>query len=134
MQIKLAQVTLPRFHQEPLLPFAQREKGEQRVMKDSMNDRITILFFYYFIILLLFVIIRGHVPPPFSRSAPQREKGEQIKAFFKFSKIVPLYFSFPFNLPFAERYQRLVNERIEGGRGIWKAQREGNNCKERKES
>ena len=48
--------------------------------------------------------------------------------------MAPFHFSFHFNLPFAERYQRLMNERGKEERGIWISQGEGKHCKERKES
>ena len=64
-----------------------------------------------------------------SRDVPlslvQPHKGEQIKTFFKFSKIAP--FTFP--LLFAIRWTLpMVGEREEKGRGIWIAQGEGNDC------
>ena len=66
---------------------------------------------------------------PLSLVQPHKErKGNKFKLSGNFQKLLP------FTLPFAEQYQRLVKERGKGGRRIWVAQGEGNDCKERKES
>ena len=55
--------------------------------------------------------------------------GNKLKKIYIF-KTFGVHFS---DLAFAEWYKLPVNERGTGGRGTWRAQRESNDCKERKE-
>ena len=95
---------------EPLLLFVQRDKGEDTGSDwEHEGQKGQYFCFIIFTIVLLFLTIRCHVIFPFLSISHIREKGEPIKAYLKFLKIAPFYFSFPFILPFAERYQQLVN-------------------------
>ena len=94
----------------PRSPNERKEKkGEvNESMNDkneSMNDKKDkVIVLYCFEVIPHYM---SHDVSRFSRSAQQRESGEQIKAFLKFSKIAPLDFFF---VQF-ERYQQLVNKR-----------------------
>ena len=92
--------TYPRFHQEPLLPFAQREKGGSEQEHERQKGHIIVLLLFYYCFIFLWLDVTWSLPflSRFSRSAQHREPGEQIKAFLKISKKLPLHFSFPFNL------------------------------------